>query len=89
MVAASFIEARNQMCAARTCGAGTHRKAPGELCLPRGGQRCSLLMSDANPFDMASANGVGERVQRVADQSENLLYPGLFERTNQEFRNCL
>jgi hypothetical protein len=43
-------------------------------------------MTDATPFDIAS---VGERIQRVADQSEYLLHPGLFEHTNQDVRNRL
>ena len=44
-------------------------------------------MADADPFDVAAANGVGERIQRVADQSENVLDPDLLERADQDIRN--
>jgi hypothetical protein len=46
MVAAGFIEASNQMRAAGTRGAGTHRELSGELGLAGGGQRRSFLMTD-------------------------------------------
>jgi len=89
MVAAGFIEAGNQMRAAGTRGAGTHREVAGKLGLAGGGQRRSFLMTDTNPFDIASTERVGERIQRVADQSKYLLDPGLFEHTDQDFRNRL
>jgi hypothetical protein len=44
-------------------------------------------MTDANPFDMASSDRVGERIQRVPDQSEYLPDPDPFERTDQNVRN--
>jgi hypothetical protein len=59
MVAAGFIEAGNQMCAAGPRGAVTHRELSGELGLAGGGQRRSFLMTDTNPFDIASTERVG------------------------------
>jgi hypothetical protein len=42
-----------------TGGAGTHRGLSGELGLAGGGQRRSFLMTDTNPFDIASTERVG------------------------------
>jgi hypothetical protein len=64
-----------------------HREAAGELGLAGGGQRRAFLMTDADPFDMASSNRVGERIQGVADQSEYLLDADLFEPTDQDVRD--
>ena len=41
-------------------------------------------MADADPLDVAAANRVGERIKRVADQSEDVLDPDLFEHANQD-----
>jgi hypothetical protein len=38
---------------------------------------------------LASAHRIGERVQRVADQSEYLFDARFFERAHQELSNCL
>ena len=54
-----------------------------------GGQRRSLLMTAANPFDMASPDRVGERIQGVADQREYMLDPDLLEHADEEIRNGL
>jgi hypothetical protein len=89
MVAGSFIEAGNQMRAAGARGAGTHRKAAGELGLAGGGQRRPFLMTNAEPFDMTSSDRVGKWIQRVADQSEYLLDPDLLEHADQDVRNRL
>jgi hypothetical protein len=77
------------MVAAGTGGAGTHRELAGELGLTGGSQRRSFLMTDADPFDSASSNRVGERIQGVADQCEYMLDPDLLKHTHQEIRNRL
>ena len=59
MVAAGFIEAGDQMRAAGAGGAGTYRELSGELGLAGGGQRRSFLMTDTNPFDIASTDRIG------------------------------
>jgi hypothetical protein len=79
MVAPDFMEAGDQMGAAWTQSAGKHREIAGESGLVGGSQRRALLMADFDPFDFASSDRVGERIQRVADQSEYLLDPDLFE----------
>ena len=89
VVAARFIEAGDQMRAAGTGGAGTHRELSGELGLTGGSQRRSFFMTDANPFDAASSNRVGERIQGVADQREYMLDPDLLEHADEEIRNGL
>ena len=73
--AAGFIEVGDEMVAAGTGGAGTHRELAGELGLAGGGQRRSFLMTDANPLDAASSNRVGEWIQGVADQCEICFTP--------------
>ena len=77
------------MRAAGTGGAGAHRELAGELGLAGGGQRRSFLMADADPFDAASPDRVGERVRGVADQSENMPDSDLFEHPDQEVGNRL
>ena len=89
MVAARFIEAGDQMSAAGAGGAGAHREVAGELGLAGGSERRSFLMADANPFDAASADRVGERVQRVADEPEYMFDPDLLEYTDQDIRDRL
>jgi hypothetical protein len=39
---------------------------------------------DANPLDLAAANRVAQRVKRIADQSEDLPNPDLFEHADQD-----
>src|SRR5713226_2185058 len=55
-----------------------------ELGLAGGGERRAFLVADADPFDVAAANRIGERIERVADQSEDVLDPDLFEHANQD-----
>ena len=59
MIEAGFIEAGDKMRAAGTGGASTHGELAGELGLAGGGQRRAFLMTDTNPFDMASPERVG------------------------------
>src|ERR1700735_4902017 len=72
MITAGFIQARHQMSAAgsgRTCA---YRELTGELGLTGGGKRRSFLMAHADPFDSASSNRIGERIQGVADPSPDM-----------------
>jgi hypothetical protein len=46
-------------------------------------------MADADPFDSAASNRIGERIEGVTDQSEDLLDPDLFEYADQDVRHCL
>jgi hypothetical protein len=48
------------------------------------GERCTFLVTDADPFDVAASDRVGERIKRVADQSEDVLDHDLFEHANQD-----
>jgi hypothetical protein len=54
MVAARFVEARDQVIAAGTGGAGANREPSGELGLAGGGQCRAFLVTNADPFDLAS-----------------------------------
>jgi hypothetical protein len=40
-------------------------------------------VTDADPLHVATANGVGEWVERVADQTKNVLDPNLLEYADQ------
>src|SRR5215468_986042 len=82
MVAGCFIKAGDKMCAAGTGCARANTKAPSKLRLSRGGKRSSLLMSYADPFNLAAANRVAQRVEGIADQAEDLPNPDLFEHTD-------
>ena len=68
---------------------GRHRELPGELGLAGGGQRRALFMPDADPFDLALPHRIGERIEGIADQSEDLLDTDLFEHVDQLARNRL
>jgi hypothetical protein len=46
-------------------------------------------MAHADPFDVASPDGIGQRVQGIADQSEYVLDPDRFEHADQSIRNGL
>jgi hypothetical protein len=89
MVSARFIEASDQMSAARAGGAGAHAKLAGMFGLAGGGKRRAFLMTDADPLDLASPNRVSERVERVANQTKDLSHADLFEHADQKFCNRL
>jgi hypothetical protein len=46
-------------------------------------------MSDADPFDATSASRMGKRIERVADQSKNVLDANLLKHANEDIRNCM
>ena len=89
MVAARFIKSGHEMRAARSGRAGADREPAGQFRLTGGGQRGAFLVADADPFDLAAANRVGERIERVADQPENVLDADLLEHADQNVRDCL
>jgi hypothetical protein len=74
---------RDTMRAAGAGRAGAYRQPAGELGPAGCGEGCSFLVADADPFDFASADGIGERIERVADQSEDMFDPNLLENTNE------
>ena len=61
VVARGFIEAGDQMRAARTGRTGADSETPGEFRLTSGGERRPLLVADADPIDAAASYRVGER----------------------------
>jgi hypothetical protein len=78
VVAARLIEAGP----AGTSCTGTYCEAAGELRLAGGGERGAFLVTNTDPCNVAAANGIGERIERVADQSEDVLDPDLLECAN-------
>jgi hypothetical protein len=77
------------MIAAGTGGAGANPELSGELGVAGGGKYRGFLMTDGNPFDLASPDRIGQRIERIADQSEDVFDADLFERADQLARNCL
>jgi hypothetical protein len=75
--------------AAGTGSAGANPEFPGELGLAGGGEGGAFLMTDADPFDLAFPDLIGQRIEGIADQSENLFDADLFEDADQLTRNCL
>jgi hypothetical protein len=89
MIAARFIKAGDEMRAAWAGRAGAYSQPACELSLAGSGEHRSFLVADADPFDAASANCVGERIERVTDQSENVLDTDLLEHVDQNVCDCL
>ena len=83
VVAACLVKPRDQMIAAGAGGAGTNRKPPGQFCLAGGGEGRAFFVADADPFDLAAPHRIGQRIEGIADQSEDLLDADLFEHANQ------
>jgi hypothetical protein len=84
-----FVKASDQMGAAWPRGAGADRKTAGQLGLTRRRQSRAFFMANANPFDGRASQGIGQRIERVADQRENLLDADAFKNTNQCIRDRL
>jgi hypothetical protein len=57
--------------------------------LSGGCQRRAFFVPDTDPFDPAATHRVGKRIERVADQAENVLDTDLFDRAHENVRNCL
>src|SRR6202022_3569151 len=83
VVAARFIKPRHQVVAARAGGAGAYPKPAGELGLAGGGQCRAFLVTDADPFDLASPYRVGQRIEGIPDQSEDMPDTDLFDHAAQ------
>src|ERR1700733_10186664 len=70
-------------------GAGTDCEATGQLGLAGRSECRSFLVADTDPLDLAAPDGVGKRVEGVADEAEYLLDPDLLKHADQNVRNCL
>ena len=69
--------------------ASAYGEPTSKLCLAGGGQRGAFLVSDSDPLDVASADRIGERVERVADQSEDMLDANPLQHIDQNICDCL
>ena len=85
VVAAGLVEPGDQMRAAGPGGAGADAEPAGQLGLAGGGQRRAFFVAHADPFDLAAPHRIGQRIERVADQPEDLLDADLSERRRPEF----
>ena len=75
------------MGAAGAGGAGADGEASAELGLTRGRQRRPFLVADPHPFDEAAPNRIGERIERIADETEDMPDADLLKRSNQHIRD--
>jgi hypothetical protein len=83
VVAASLIEAGDKVRAARPGCSATDGEPTSELCLA-GGRECRpFLVTDADPFDFAVTDCVGERIKRVANETKYVPDANLFEHVDQ------
>src|ERR1700733_9540822 len=89
MIAARLIEAGDEMRTAGPGSAAAHAETPGQLSLAGGGKRSAFLMANADPLNVAAANGVGERIERVADKSENVPDSNLLQSVYQYVGHCV
>jgi len=89
VVAVCFIETGDEIGAAGSGRSATDGKPAGEFRLARGGQRRPFLVANADPLDIAVADGIGKRIERVANEAEYLLDANLFEHVDQSPGHCL
>jgi hypothetical protein len=89
VIAARFVEAGDKMGAAGPGRPGANAKPARELGLSGGRERRALLVTHADPFDGTAANRVRERIERIADQSENVFDPDLLKHADQHVRHRL
>jgi hypothetical protein len=57
--------------------------------LAGGGKRSAFLVADADPLDIAMANGVTDRIKRIGNQAEYVRDADLFEHVDQSLGYCL
>ena len=88
MVARRFVKAGDQMGAAGPRGAGADAEPAGELGLA-GAARAAPSSWRTPIHSMLASHGIGQRIERIADQSENLLDADALERADQGVRDCL
>ena len=65
-------EAGHEIGAARPGCSATDAKPTGELCLARCREHRPFFVAGADPFDIAVADCVGERIKRIADNPEHV-----------------
>ena len=75
------------MGAAGAGGAGADGEASAELGLTRGRQRGPFLVADADPFDATSTDRIGEGIERIADETEDMPDADLLKCSNQHIRD--
>ena len=83
MVATCLIEAGDEMGAAGPGCSATDPEPARELRLARSRERRSFFVADADPFDFAVANSVGQRIERVADKADYVRDANLLEHVDQ------
>jgi hypothetical protein len=67
----------------------TDAEPTSELRLARGRERGAFLVANTDPFNIAVADSVSDRIKRVANEAEYLLNANLFEHVDQGMGYCL
>jgi hypothetical protein len=83
MIAIGFIEAVDEVEAAGAATARTGGEFAGELSFRARCEGAGLLMAHMDPLDLALTDGVGDAVERVADDPVAPLYAGRLQRLDQ------
>ena len=79
-IAIGFIKAVDEVEAAGAAGACAGREMAGELRFGPRRESAGLLMPHMDPIDLAAIDGVGDLVQRVADDPVARLHAGCLQR---------
>src|ERR1700733_8289361 len=88
--AMTIVEAIDQMYIARAATAGANRQLSREMSLGASGEGCALFVAHMHPFNgLAAPQGVGEAVERVADNAVDSLDAGIRQRLGHEIRSSL
>ena len=56
---------------------------------PAAASAAAFFVADADPFNFAVADGVGERIKRIGNKAEYVPDANLFERVDQSPGHCL
>src|SRR5277367_1349727 len=79
MITIGLIDAIDEVEAAGPAGTGTGHELACELRFRARSEGARLLMAHMDPFDLALMDGVGDAIERVADDSIASLYAGCLQ----------
>ncbi len=86
--AMAIVKTIDQMHVAGPATAGANREFSGQVRFGPGGKGCRLFMSDVHPINILfDANGVGDAVQRVADDAVDSLDASFGENIDDQLRD--
>src|SRR5205823_413925 len=87
--AMAIEQAVDQVQVAGPAAAGADRELAGEMRLGAGSKGRGLFVADVNPVDaFATAQRIGESVERIADDAVHTFYAGLLQCFSHEIGSC-